>query len=73
MDRHESKANYSLHANHPDKCDVVSESHFTIKGATSRAVELLQVGYKVEIASSTVVETMGPSLPVGVQRFTNSR
>ena len=56
MDTQKSKVRYSLQASHADG-DVVSESYPTIKAAVARAVELLQRGYTVEIASSPSIET----------------
>jgi hypothetical protein len=56
MDTQKSKVSYSLQASHADG-DVVSESYPTIKAAVARAVELLQRGYTVEIASSPSIET----------------
>jgi hypothetical protein len=57
MDTQKSKVSYSLQARHADGGDDVSESYPTIKAAVARAVELLQRGYTVEIASSPSIET----------------
>jgi ribosomal protein S1 len=57
MDAQKNKVSYSLQASHPDGGDVVSESYPTIKAAVEHAVELLQTGYTVEIASSPLIET----------------
>ena len=53
----ESKVSYSLQAHRPDGGDVISENYTTMKAAVARAVELLQAGYTVEIASSPLIET----------------
>ena len=57
MDTGKSKASYSLQARHPNGGDTISESYATMKAAVARAVELLQAGYTVEIASPPLIET----------------
>jgi len=52
----ESAVSYSLKAHRLDDDDIISENYTTIKAAVARAVELLQTGYKVEIASSPLIE-----------------